>query len=129
MRKQRLEIEQVSSVDLAAEYADRLVKREARGPGDVEEAMHRIEARFGVPYSTLWGLRYRKPKTIAADLFLRIRGAYLAMCERELRKLEHDLAVASATGGGDDYQDLVDEADRLAAKLKAAASRLKGGAL
>ena len=122
-RKDHLELAQMSSVDAAAEYCDRMLKREARGPGDVEEALRRIEAKTGVNYWTLWGLRYRKPKTIAADLFHQIRGAYLALCERELGNLKHELSIETAKGSGDDFADLVAEAEALVAKLKAAKMR------
>lgn len=124
--KPRLELDQMSSVDLAAEYCDRMLKREARGPGDVDDAMRRIEARTGIGYWTLWALRYRRPKQVATDAFQRIRGAYLALCERELRTLEHELALETAKGDADDFADLVGEAEALAAKLRAARARLGG---
>lgn len=60
----------VAIVDSAANMARDLVQREARGPGDLENAMRRIEARYGVPYATLWSLRYRKPKDIMASALL-----------------------------------------------------------
>ena len=127
MCKERLEFEQVSSVDTAAEYCDRMIGREAGG-GDVDDAMRRIEAKTGVNYWTLWGLRYRKPKTIGRDLFHQIRGAYLVLCERELGNLKHELSIETAKGSGDDFADLVAEAETLVAKLKAAkAASLKGG--
>lgn len=117
--KRSLEIEQMSAVDTAADYVERLVGREAGG-GDIDDAMRRIEAKIGVNYWTLWALRYRRPKTIAADLFSQIRGAYLALCEREVAKLTHELAVEKAKGAADDLEDLVSEAEGLVAKLKAA---------
>lgn len=117
------ESEQVSSVDAAADYAARMVSREA-GSGDVEAAMRRVEAKTGVNYWTLWALRYRRPKTIAADLFHRIRGgAYLSLCERELSKLQHELAVEQAKGDGDDLSDLAEAVSALASKVDAAVAR------
>jgi len=121
--KPRLEFEQMSSVDLAAEYCDRMVKREATGPGDVEDAMRRLEAKTGINYWTIWGFRYRRPKTVAVHVFQQVRNAYLHFCERELRNLEHELTVEAAKGDADDFQDLAAEASALAAKIRKA--RLK----
>ena len=94
--KKKLVSEQpMSSVEIAADYASRMVERESRGPGDTEQAMRRIEAKTGVGYWTLWALRYRRRdlKTIAADQFQRIRTAYLATCERQLSALQHEMAI------------------------------------
>jgi hypothetical protein len=114
----------MSSVEIAADYANRMIEREARGPGDTEDAMRRLEAKTGVGYWTLWGLRYRRRdlKTIAADQFQRIRNAYLATCERQLQALQHELAIEQARSGND-FQDLVAEAESLVAKLKAARTK------
>jgi hypothetical protein len=56
-------------VDSAGKLASYLVAREMRGPGDVDNAMRRLEARYGVPYQALWNLRYRRPKEIAAHVY------------------------------------------------------------
>lgn len=111
----------MSSVEVAADYANRMIAHEARGPGDTENAMRRLEAKTGVGYWTLWGLRYRRRelKTIAADQFARIRSAYLATCERQLAALRHELATEQAKSGDDTYADLVAEAESLAAKIRA----------
>ena len=122
--KDQLEFDQVSSVDLAAEYCRRMLAQEARGPGDIEEAMHRIEIKTGIGYWVQWAFRYRKPKTVDRDLFSRIRGAYLGLCDRQLQRLQHDLAVDRAKGGGDDtLEDLEAQAAALAAKIQAARAR------
>lgn len=112
----------MSSVEIAADYANRMIEREARGPGDTENAMRRIEATTGIGYWSLWSLRYRRRdlKTIAADQFQRIRNAYLATCERQLSALKHELAVEQARNGNDDLSDLVAEAEALAEKIRAA---------
>lgn len=123
--KQPWGFEQMSSVEAAAEYCDRMVGREAAA-GDVEAAMRRVEAKTGVNYWTIWALRYRRPKTIAADLFHRIRGAYLTLCERELSKLQHELAVEQAKGGDDDLESLAEATAALAEKVAAAVARRKG---
>lgn len=112
---------QMSSVDAAVDYANRMIEREIRGPGDTENAMRRIEAKTGVGYWTLWGLRYRRRelKTISADQFSRIQSAYHATCEQQLRALQHDLAVEKAKCGDDAFEDLAAEAEALDEKIRA----------
>lgn len=58
------------------------------------------------------------------SLFARMRGAYLDLCQRQITKLQHELAVEKATTDAD-LGDLLAEADRLAAKVKAAKEALK----
>jgi hypothetical protein len=118
--KRSLRTDQMTSVDLASDYAKRMVLREAKGPGDVEDAMRRIESMTGIGFSTLWSLRYRPPKTICHDKFQRIREAYLSLCERQLSSLRHELEIEATRGRSDAFVDLVDEAEAVAAKLKAA---------
>jgi hypothetical protein len=80
-------------------WADSLVRAESRGPGDTENAMRRIEQMWGVPYGVLWALRYRPPKDISASVLLAIFNAHEAMCERQRKKYEHELAISRAKGG------------------------------
>ena len=117
MVQEKFENGSMSSVDAAADYASRLIENEARG-SDVEDAMRRIEAGYGIGHSTLWSLRYRKPKSISADIFARIRGAYLSACERQIANLQHELSVEKACGD-DSNADLAAEAAALVAKIKA----------
>jgi hypothetical protein len=88
-------------VDEAAAWARELTLREARGPGDRENAWRRLEARYGITFGAFWSLRYRRPKAILASLYLRLRAAYAAECERQRRKLEHEIAITRATAGPD----------------------------
>lgn len=103
MLKNPLQAAQMSdtAVDQAASWARELTQREARGPGDLNNAWQRLEARYGVPASTFWSLRYRKPKDILASIYFRLRGAYEAECERQMRKLRHELEVTKAIAGAD----------------------------
>lgn len=113
----------VSSTDLTISYARKALQAEARGPGDLDEAMHRLEARSGVGYWTWWGLWHRRRKSVDMDLFQRVRGAYLAVCERQLAKVQHTLTVEAAKGGSDDFSDLVAEAEDVASRLAEAIRR------
>lgn len=83
-------------VEEASSKAQWLVQREVRGPGDLPQAMRRIEARYGVPYATLLSLRYRKPRDILISVYVRICEAHRAECERQKRLIEHEAAVANA---------------------------------
>lgn len=88
-------------VDQAADWARALTQRESRGPGDLENAWRRLEARYGVPSSMFWALRYRRPKDIMASVFFRLHGAYQAECARQMRKLQHDIELTKAIAGPD----------------------------
>lgn len=81
-------------VDDAARWADALLARTYRGPGDtIEAATHRAEAIYGVPAQTFWALRYRKPKDILASVYLRLKAAYEHEVARQEAKLAHELRL------------------------------------
>lgn len=83
----------------AREWANKLTVRESRGPGDTENAMRRLSARYGLDYGALWALRYRPPKRIFADVYFALAAAYQAECERQQRLLAHDIAKTKAIAG------------------------------
>lgn len=120
----------MSSVEIAADYANRMIEREAHRTGGTEEAMRRVEATTGIGYWTLWSLRYRRRdlKTIAADQFTRIRNAYLATCQRQLAALQHEIEIEEARCGNDAFGDLATKAERLAARLRDASGTAGSGA-
>lgn len=80
----------------AKEWAEFLIKRETRGPGDYDNAMRRVHK---VPYSLLWSLIYRPPKDIGVRKFLQLRNAYLAACEAEKKRLEDAIKKTRETTG------------------------------
>jgi hypothetical protein len=86
-------------VNQAAEWANFMVLREARGPGDLPNAMERLERRYGIAIQTFWALRYRRPKDLLASVYLRLQAAHRAEVERQLKKLEHELAITAAIAG------------------------------
>ena len=88
-------------IEDARKWANEMVLRESRGPGDMDNAMRRIATRYGLEPGTLWGLRYRPPKRIFADIYFRLRDAYQAERERQLRLLEHEIAITKAKAGPD----------------------------
>ena len=90
-----------AAVEQAASWARELTRREVRGPGDLENAWRRLEARYGVPVNTFWQLRYRRPKDIVASLYFRLSGAYQAECERQMRRLKYEIEITKAIAGPD----------------------------
>jgi hypothetical protein len=88
-----------SYVDHAAYWAAEIVERESRGPGDLDNAMHRAARHAGVPYSALWALRYRKPKDVLASIYFALRDAYEMERARQLQALKYDLEITSAKAG------------------------------
>ena len=113
------------SATVATGYVKRMVQRESRGPGDIDNAMRRIEQRYGLPFWSLWHLRKGKAKTCDASLYARVRAAYLDMCQRHADALLHEIEMETL-GGDDTLEDLENEARVLAAKI--AARRASGAA-
>lgn len=95
-------LREFTCVDQASAWAKRLTQSEARGPGDIENAWHRLESRYGVPWRTFWALRYRQPAEISAGIWLLLKSAYQAECERQLRKLADEVKITKAIAGPDD---------------------------
>jgi hypothetical protein len=102
MGKQTLHSEQtpvtdLSVVDEAATWADLLVRREHRGPGDtLDAARQRAARKHKLPEQVLWALRYRKPKRIWADLYKRLEQAVAAEIQSQEARLAHELAITKA---------------------------------
>jgi hypothetical protein len=96
-------------VERAASWAREMTALESRGPGDIENAWRRLEARYGIPASTFWSLRYRPPKEIFVSLFVRIHTAYQQEHERMMRIHAQHLAITKAVTGPDDVAVLAAE--------------------
>lgn len=87
----------LSVVDEAAGWADLLVRREHRGPGDtIDAARQRAARKHKLPEQVLWALRYRKPKRIWADLYKRLEQAVAAEIQSQEARLAHELAITKA---------------------------------
>ena len=85
----------MTHVSDAAHWAEVLVRRESRGPGDMENAMHRLEARYGISWRTFWALRYRKPADLFVGVYVQLKAAYDTECERQERLLTHEREIAT----------------------------------
>jgi hypothetical protein len=104
------------TVEAASNYAATLLEHEQRG-SDIESALRRLEQRYGLSPNQIMHLRNRRAKSCDVSLFARLRLAYIDLCERQVTKLQHQIAVEKATD--DDYDDLAAEAEALAAKIRA----------
>ncbi len=107
------------TVEAASDYASRLLDLEQRGSSDTEGALHRIEQRYGLSPNQIMHLRSRRAKSCDVSLFARLRGAYLDLCERQVAKLQHEIAITKATGDDDTIEDFAAQAAALAAKVRA----------
>ena len=85
-----------SGVSEAKEWASAMVLREMRNPGDMENAMHRLERRYGIPWRTFWNLRYRPPADVLVGVWRQLKSAYEMECERQERLLAHERHIAEA---------------------------------
>jgi hypothetical protein len=116
------------SAAVATGYVRRMAEMETKGFGDDDNALRRLEARFGLSFWTLKYLKHGRAATVDADLFSRLRGAYLSYCEQKITTIQHELATERAIGTDDDLGDLEAAATELAAKIaRAKAARLSSG--
>lgn len=116
-------VERTMTVEAASTYASRLLEQEQRG-SDVESALYRLEQRYGLSPNQVLHLRSGRAKTCDVGLFARLRAAYLDLCERQVTKLQHEIAVTKATTD-DDLEDLVREAANLASRIAAKKAGLR----
>lgn len=70
-------------------------------------------------------LRSKRAKSCDVSLFARLRGAYLDLCERQVSKLQHQIAVEKATNDDDDLRNMEADLAALAAKIEAKRAALK----
>lgn len=112
---------EADAVNKAARWAEALLARVYRGPGDnVDTAMHRAEQKYGVPAQTFWSLRYRPPKEMGVFAWTYLKSVYEAECGRQEAKLRHELELAKALQGSASLEAAVSAAE---AALGAAESR------
>ena len=110
----------MSSVDLAARRAKDLLAREM-GPGMTQEAaMHRVEAKYGIPFYTIWGLLYRRPKKVAADIAARLTQACALAAEQALRREIAEIKLELAKDLGSDLEGVLADAERTLEALRKA---------
>lgn len=100
----------------AASWARFLVNNEARCRGDKENAIRRVARKFG-PNAAKVASLVKRPQTLKAicvSVFMPLRQAYLAECERQGRKLLDEANKTAEVIGAD--HPLVLKAQALADK-------------
>lgn len=108
------------SAAVASDYVRQMIHRESRGPGDYENAMGRLEAKYGLGFWTLDHLRKNKAKTCEVTLYARIRAAFADHCGRQAARLLEEAKTAQAVEPDDDVAAIQSEIEALAARLAAA---------
>ena len=103
MGKRSLPVSDATYIDNAQRWSRDLTRMKARGPGDTENAMRQIEREYGIDYGFLWSLRYRRDRlrTISVSVYEKIAAAYRSECERQMRKLQHEIIVTEQISGPD----------------------------
>lgn len=88
-------------LDQAAVWSKDLTRMRARGPGDIENAMRSLERDYGVDYWFIWQLRYKRDrlKFLSISVYERLKAAYQAECERQMRKLANEVEITKQIAG------------------------------
>ena len=96
--KNGFEMSDAAYIDTAQRWSKDLTRMKARGPGDTENAMRMIEREYGIDYGFLWSLRYRRDslRTISISVYQKIAAAYRAECQRQMRKLAHEISITDS---------------------------------
>lgn len=108
------------SAAVASDYVRQMIHRESRGPGDYENAMARLEAKYGLGFWTLDHLRKNKAKTCEVTFYARIRAAFADHCGRQAARLLEEAKTVQAVEPNDDVAAIQSEIEALAARLAAA---------
>lgn len=119
-RESNGQVHKMNSAQVATGYVRRMVEYETRGWGDQDNALDRLEVRYALPRWTLNNLRMGRAKSVEAGVFARIRAAYLDLCERQVAKLQHEIAIEKVLNEDDTFEDFEREAAALAARVAAA---------
>jgi hypothetical protein len=81
-------------VEEASAWAKELVRGESRYPGDYLPAMKRVASKLGLPFTVLWALHYRKPKSLGVEKYAAIAKAY---ADAQARKRNQERESVQAT--------------------------------
>lgn len=82
----------MTTVSTASHYTRRLVESRARETGaSVKGAARDVAAHLRQPYGSIWGLLFRAPKTVSAELLVALQEAVERQVRREINALENEL--------------------------------------
>lgn len=109
----------------ASSMVRRMIHSEAHGPGDYENAMDRLQARYGIGFWQLDHLRKGKAKTCEVGLFARIHAAFIDHCGAQAARLLHEAEIAKRTTPDVHLDDIEDQIRTLAARLANAKAAAK----
>jgi hypothetical protein len=107
----------MSSLDVATDYAERLVERERRATGKLNVAMDNVAAGAGLSRWTFWGLWHRRRKTTTDEVVCGLRGLLIRQIQAEIGHLEHEVSILIQTGARPDDRDIL-AAQTTLAKLR-----------
>ena len=82
----------------AAEWAARLTNEAERKTGKTDTALETVARQTGVNQSTLWRLRYRKPKDLAVSVYMKLKAAFEAAEKRQYERSQHEATIAGSLG-------------------------------
>lgn len=85
-------------VDEAASWAARLTKEAEAETGKTDAALETVARQTGVNESTLWRLRYRKPKDLAVSVYMKLKAAIEVAEKRQNERINHGTQVARSLG-------------------------------
>ena len=108
----------------AAEWAARLTNEAERKTGKTDTALETVARQTGVNQSTLWRLRYRKPKDLAVSVYMKLKTAFEAAEQRQIERLQHEAEIARSLGEANSSV-LLRAADYLVASHQEQASHSK----
>lgn len=104
----------------AGTYVRNLVKHRAR-EGGIRKAIAWVGNQAKIGTSAAWGFYHGKRKTARRSEFARLRHLYLTICEQEIERLSHELAIERAKGRGDAvFEDIAAKVSALALEVKEA---------
>lgn len=71
----------------------------------MENAMRSLERDYGIDYWFIWQLRYKRDrlKFLSVSVYDRLKAAYQAECERQVRKLTNEIAITEKIAGPSHY--------------------------
>lgn len=123
--KSTIFVEKVDEMNgaVTAEYLDKMVSREATRIGSKELATEKICRDYGFTPAQIKHIRGRRAKDIKLSLFQRVRHSYLDYCERQVRLLQHEIAVEKAKYEDASLRNLEEEISALAQKVSEAKER------
>ncbi len=88
-------------VQQARRWARVVVEAEAKGHGDLDNAIRRVGEAIGCGHSAIWNLVYRSPKRVFADVYLPLFVMYEAARAHQLDRLGLDIDATEALCGPD----------------------------